>query len=47
MGDMTARVEGLMLRGHGDGLRADILKIGHHGAVDATNTAFMEAVHPK
>jgi competence protein ComEC len=47
MGDVPARVEGLLVKEHGGALRADILKVGHHGAAGATSADFLEAVRPK
>lgn len=47
MGDVPARVEGLLVKEHGGALRADVLKVGHHGAADATSPDFLEAVRPK
>lgn len=38
--DLVARV------GVGGGLRADVLKVGHHGSRTSTTPAFLEAVHP-
>ena len=46
MGDATGFVERELLR-LGDDLKADILKVGHHGASDATIPEFLDAVSPK
>ena len=46
MGDATEFVEKELLR-LGDDLKADILKVGHHGAPDATTPEFLDAVSPR
>ncbi len=46
MGDATGFVEDELLR-LGDDLKADILKVGHHGASDATTSEFLDAVSPR
>jgi competence protein ComEC len=44
-GDATDVVEKALL-GRGVELRAKVLKVGHHGAPDATGKDFLEAVSP-
>ncbi|GAW92474.1 MBL fold metallo-hydrolase [Calderihabitans maritimus] len=45
-GDAEAQSEGEMLRA-GYNLRADVLKVGHHGSSSSTTPAFLKAVSPK
>jgi len=45
-GDATAEVERALLDSHTD-LRADVLKIAHHGSRTSTTPAFIAAVTPK
>lgn len=45
-GDATARAETEMIEEGAGRLRADVLKVGHHGAADATSAAFLAAVDP-
>ena len=48
MGDAKAESEADMLERYGeDILKADVIKIGHHGRSDATSKSFLEAVKPK
>ncbi|MBA7489501.1 ComE operon protein 3 [subsurface metagenome] len=44
-GDLTAPGERELLK-RGVSLKADVLKVGHHGAEDATSEEFLEAVSP-
>lgn len=44
-GDLTASGERELLK-RGVSLKADVLKVGHHGAEDATTKEFLEAVSP-
>jgi len=44
-GDLTASGERELLK-KGVSLKADVLKVGHHGAEDATTEEFLEAVSP-
>jgi competence protein ComEC len=47
-GDAEKQAERTMLAEyHGDELRADVLKVGHHGSKNSTTQEFLEAVHPK
>ena len=45
-GDLTAPGERELLK-RGVNLEADVLKVGHHGAEDATTEEFLEAVSPQ
>ena len=45
MGDAEVPLE-FQLIAAGDNLRADILKVGHHGSKTSSNELFLEAVHP-
>ena len=45
-GDMEAEAESDLL-GSGTDLRADVLKVAHHGRNDSTSDAFLAAVKPK
>lgn len=45
MGDATVKVEQELIRRYPD-LRADILKIGHHGSRSSTSEAFLQHVQP-
>ncbi|ROR32790.1 ComEC/Rec2 family competence protein [Inmirania thermothiophila] len=45
-GDAPASVEARLL-GAGAALRAEVLKVAHHGAGDATTEAFLAAVRPR
>jgi competence protein ComEC len=45
-GDAEAKAEADMIKAKKD-LRADVLKVGHHGAKTSTSTAFLNAVKPK
>lgn len=45
-GDAEKQVEETLVRSRID-LRADILKVGHHGSLTSSTTAFLRAVRPK
>jgi competence protein ComEC len=45
-GDAPASVEHVLVERYGDGLRADVLKAGHHGSRTASSEALLRAVHP-
>jgi len=45
MGDAGAATEARLLS-HGDDLRAEVLKVGHHGSAYGTTAAFVHAVKP-
>jgi competence protein ComEC len=46
MGDAGEAVERRLIHS-GESLRADVLKVGHHGSLSATLPAFLEAVGPR
>lgn len=46
-GDMEEKAESLLLDTYGDTLRADVLKVPHHGSASATSDALLEAVQPQ
>ncbi len=46
MGDAPSRVEMALLSMYPH-LKAEVLKVGHHGAIDATSEAFLQRVKPK
>src|SRR4029077_16789691 len=46
-GDAQSEAEARLLSHGGTDLRADILKVGHHGSAYSSTPAFLAAVHPK
>ncbi len=46
-GDLNVPGEKQLLAGEGTDLRADLLKVGHHGAGDAAGDDFLRAVSPR
>jgi competence protein ComEC len=46
-GDAEAGEEDWLVRRYGDALRADVLKVGHHGSATSTTPAFLAAVSPR
>lgn len=46
-GDIEEKAERLLLDIYGDTLRADVLKVPHHGSASATSDALLEAVQPQ
>jgi competence protein ComEC len=46
VGDAEHAEEGDLLANHRGALRADVLKVGHHGSRTSTTAAFLEAVDP-
>ncbi len=45
-GDAEAEEEQWLLERDAEALRADVLKVGHHGSSTSTTPAFLDAVHP-
>ncbi len=45
VGDAEKQSEALMLKNRGD-LKADVLKVGHHGSSSSSSVAFIDAVSP-
>jgi competence protein ComEC len=45
-GDATALVEERLVRRYGAGLKADVLKVGHHGSTTSSTPGFLEATAP-
>lgn len=43
-GDMTRMAEWDLIERYGDELKADLIKIGHHGSVDASSREFVQTV---
>jgi competence protein ComEC len=46
-GDIGAPIERLLVERHGEGLRADVLKLAHHGSATSTSDVWLEAVRPE
>jgi competence protein ComEC len=46
-GDAQSEAEARLLSHGGADLRADVLKVGHHGSAYSSTPAFLAAVHPK
>lgn len=46
MGDATSKIENQLLA-YGNGLKSDILKVGHHGSKYSSSLLFLETVLPK
>lgn len=46
-GDAEVAEEGWLLARYASGLKADILKVGHHGSSTSSNPAFLAAVQPR
>jgi competence protein ComEC len=47
VGDAEAEEEGILLRSVPGHLRADVLKVGHHGSRTSSSREFLAAVSPK
>jgi competence protein ComEC len=47
MGDAERPEEDWLLANEASELRADILKVGHHGSKTSSSEAFLAAVHPR
>jgi len=46
MGDAEKKVESALLKEYGAGLKADLLKAGHHGSKTSSNEEFLRVVMP-
>lgn len=46
MGDASAQIEGALLSLYGDELKADILKVSHHGSKNSSISSFLRTVSP-
>ena len=46
-GDIEVEAERYLVAAAGDGLRADVLKVGHHGSRTSTTQVFLERVGPR
>ncbi len=46
-GDVEADMERRLVGSHGERLRADVLKVAHHGSRTSTTPAFLRAVNPR
>jgi competence protein ComEC len=46
VGDAERAEEDWLLAQHRDELRADVLKVGHHGSATSSSDSFLAAVHP-
>jgi competence protein ComEC len=46
-GDMPAAIERRLIPAYGDFLRADLLKVGHHGSPASSSPEFLAAVRPE
>ena len=47
MGDAQSDVEKQLVEKYGEGLKADVLKVGHHGSATSSTDEFLKAVAPK
>ena len=47
VGDAERAEEDWLLSQHGGDLRAQVLKVGHHGSSTSSSDAFLDAVHPE
>lgn len=45
-GDVEYEAEKVLLTQYREGLKSDVLKVGHHGSKSSTNTSFLMAVSP-
>ena len=46
-GDAEREEEAWLVERYGEALRADVLKLGHHGSVTSSTPAFLDAVRPR
>ena len=46
MGDASTEIESTLVSDYGDNLKADILKLGHHGSKTSTSEEFLDIVNP-
>ncbi len=46
-GDAEGAEEGWLVARYGDALRADVLKVGHHGSATSSTAPFLDAVRPR
>lgn len=46
MGDAEKEIENKLINEYGDSLKADVLKVGHHGSITSTSQQFIEKVMP-
>ncbi len=47
LGDAPAAVEEYLVRRHGRGLEAELVKVGHHGSATSTTAALLDAATPR
>jgi competence protein ComEC len=47
MGDAESDEEAWLVERYGDALRADVLKVGHHGSKTSSTDAFLDVVRPR
>lgn len=46
MGDASSQIEKLLISEYGDYLKADVLKVGHHGSSTSSSMEFLQIVQP-
>lgn len=46
-GDIGERAESALVERHGDGLRAELMTVPHHGSATSSTAEFLDAVHPQ